>query len=153
MKRAWRVTEFHKCLLIKQNIITKPSIPVQFIRHLTQTPAINRNQTTFSDILFLLTEKGSPNPEETIEKRNLREKVSELKDQILTQDEDVEKIEKVLEENGTALFRIYPDGSAAVELLSQLKSNPYLAMEVNCFPNLGIVFFCCIHDYKHLYVW
>ncbi|EYU38120.1 hypothetical protein ABFS82_14G195500 [Erythranthe guttata] len=130
MKRVWRISEFQKCINTR-NIITKPSLPLQFIRHVTQSPGIDDGKhTTLSDIVSLFSDKWSRNPAETILKKNLREKVSKLKDELLTQNEDPEKIEKVLEENGVALFRIYSDGSAVVELLFQLKSFPYLAMEV-----------------------
>ncbi|CAI9778511.1 unnamed protein product [Fraxinus pennsylvanica] len=46
------------------------------------------------------------------------------------QNDDVEKIGKVLEENGVALFRSYSDRSSVVELYSQLKASPHLALEI-----------------------
>ncbi|KAI3473894.1 hypothetical protein Pfo_028081 [Paulownia fortunei] len=130
MKRVWRISEVQKCLNT-HNILTKPSGPIQFTRpHVTQTPRNDGNQTTLPDIISLFSDKWSHNSAETISEKKLREKVSKLKDELLTQNEDVEKIEKVLEENGVSLFRRYSDGSAVVELLTQLKSFPYLAMEV-----------------------
>ncbi|KAK6120111.1 hypothetical protein DH2020_046147 [Rehmannia glutinosa] len=130
MKRLWRISEFQKCINAHY-IITNPSVPVQFNRrHVTQTPRVDGNQTTMHDFISLFSDKWSYNPADTISKQILREKVSRLKDELLTQSEDVEKIEKILEENGVSLFRKYSDGSAVVELLTQLGSFPYLAMEV-----------------------
>ncbi|KAL6502834.1 hypothetical protein OROHE_024002 [Orobanche hederae] len=128
MRRAWRVLKFEK-YRNAHHIITKPSVPTQFNRqHVTQTPRTNVNQSTLFDMVSLFSDKFGHS--ETIANEKMRENVCQLKDELLDQSEDVEKIEKILEENGVALFRKYSDGSAVVELLTQLKSFPILAMEV-----------------------
>lgn len=154
MKRVWKISGFRKCLittrfsLYTHDRITKPS--VQFIRqYATQTPHTDGNQTKSPDIVSLFSEKLSYNSAETILQKDLRKKVSELKAELLAQNEDLEKIEKVLEENGVPLFRRYTDGSAMVELLTQLQHFPSLAMEVNNISRSSCVSYCT-HDYKHL---
>ncbi|KAL3649092.1 hypothetical protein CASFOL_005495 [Castilleja foliolosa] len=130
MRRVLRVSEFQKCINAHCRIIN-PSVSTQFNRHhVTQTPRFNANQSRPSDFTSLFSDKWSPNPVDAISKQQLRENVSQLKDELLIQSEDVEKIEKVLEGNGVALFRKYSDGSAIVELMTQLRSFPSLAMEV-----------------------
>ncbi|KAL0418788.1 UNVERIFIED_CONTAM: Pentatricopeptide repeat-containing protein [Sesamum radiatum] len=137
MKRVWRVSEFRRCQTITVSslntlsTITKPSVPNQFIReHVTQTSHSNGSQTLLPDIISLFSDKWSYNTAETISKEILREKVSKLKDEVVGQRDDVEKVEKALDEKGVSLFGRYPDGSAVVELLTQLKPFPDLAMEV-----------------------
>ncbi|KAK4441718.1 Pentatricopeptide repeat-containing protein [Sesamum alatum] len=137
MKRVWRVSEFRICRKITVSslntlsTITKPAVPNQFIReHVTQTPHSNGSQTVLPDIISLFSDKWGYNTAETISKEILREKVSKLKDEVVDQKDDPEKLEKALDEKGVSLFRRYPDGSAVVELLTQLKPFPYLAMEV-----------------------
>ncbi|PIN13417.1 hypothetical protein CDL12_13964 [Handroanthus impetiginosus] len=135
MKRVWRISNFQKFRKISSFCfnahitITKPSISVQFIRqHVTETPGADGSKATFPDIMSLFSDKWSC--VETPPEKELRKKVSKLNDEILGHEDDVEKIEEVLEENGVPLFRFYSDGSAVVELLKQLKQFPRLAMEV-----------------------
>ncbi|KAG8370686.1 hypothetical protein BUALT_Bualt13G0009100 [Buddleja alternifolia] len=139
MKRVWRISEFtktehflQKCGKNTNKSISKPLPPISFIReHVTQAPDIGAGQTpSFSDIISLFSDKWKYSSAETSLKKDLRKKVSVLKDEILSQNDDVEKIERVLDENGVVLFRSYSDGSAVVELLTQLKHFPYVAMEV-----------------------
>ncbi|KAJ8543487.1 hypothetical protein K7X08_006010 [Anisodus acutangulus] len=62
-------------------------------------------------------------------KRDMRERVSHLKDELLAYSDAAEKLEKMLADRGVLLFRRYADGSAVVELLRQLKSSPGLALQ------------------------
>ncbi|CAA0828572.1 Pentatricopeptide repeat-containing protein [Striga hermonthica] len=130
MRRVRRISEF-QVYLNAHSIIAKPSLPKQFNRHhVTQAPPINRNLAAMESIVSLFSSKWGHSPAEVIAREKLREYVSQLKNELLSQSEDVEKIERVLEEDGVALFRKYPDGSAVVELLTQLKSFPDLSMKV-----------------------
>lgn len=103
----------------------KPSIQLPFVRKYC-----NSNQRIWSDIITLFSDKWSSDSVYSKLKQDLKDKVSKLKDEILIQNDDVEKIGKVLEENGVELFRSYSDGSAVVELYSQLKPSPHLALEI-----------------------
>ncbi|CAK9135843.1 unnamed protein product [Ilex paraguariensis] len=79
-------------------------------------------QSAFPKIIELFADKLSL--------EDLRNKVSILRDEVLRNCEESDKIERVLEENGVSLFRSYSDGSASIELLKQLDSWPHLALEV-----------------------
>ncbi|RAL52778.1 hypothetical protein DM860_007546 [Cuscuta australis] len=62
---------------------------------------------------------------------DLRDEISQLRDELVVHGGDVEKFHKVLEEKGNPLFRKYPNGSATVELMRQLaSSSPQLAIQV-----------------------
>ncbi|KAL3626042.1 hypothetical protein CASFOL_029591 [Castilleja foliolosa] len=130
MRRVCQISELQK-YINGHYIITKPSFSAQFSRqHVTQTHRVSANHTTPPDFTYLFSDNWSPNPQDTISKQKLRDEISQLKDELLVQSEDVEKIEKVLELNGVALFRKYSDRSPMVELMTQLSSFPSLAMEV-----------------------
>lgn len=148
MNRLWgvfRLSEMeiflHKCRKITpysfktQKINPKPSIQLPYVRKYC-----NSNQTIWSDIITLFSDKWSTDSVYSKLKQDLKDKVSKLKDEILMQNDDVEKIGKVLEQNGVELFRNYSDGSAVVELYSQLKPSPHLALEVLFF--VSIYSFC-----------
>ncbi|KZV32376.1 pentatricopeptide repeat-containing protein-like [Dorcoceras hygrometricum] len=111
--------------------IRKSSIPARFVRlYVTQTPYSSSSQTVWSSIISLFLHKCDARSAEPSVDEYLREKASELREEILSHKDDVEGIEDVLKEKGVSLFRRYSDGSAVVELLSQLKSFPVLALEV-----------------------
>lgn len=138
MKRASKLVEFRTCLasprfsLYNHERIATPSAPIRFIcQDTTQTSPSNGKQTNFGDIVSLFQDKLSYNHAEAIREKDLKETVAELRDEILAQEGDVEKIEKILEEKGVTLFRRYSDGSAIVELLKQLEGFPSVAMEVS----------------------
>ncbi|KAL6563842.1 hypothetical protein OROGR_002801 [Orobanche gracilis] len=128
MRRVWGGLNFEKCRNA-HHIITKSLVPTQLHRqYVTQTSSTDVNQSALFDMVYLFSDKFDHS--ETIAKEKMRENVCQLKDELLDQSEDGEKIEKILEENGVTLFRKYSDGSAVVELLTQLNSFPVLAMEV-----------------------
>ncbi|PHT47329.1 Pentatricopeptide repeat-containing protein [Capsicum baccatum] len=66
---------------------------------------------------------------DSLVKQDMKERVSHLKDELLTYSGDAGKIEEILADRGVSLFRRYADGSAVVELLNQLKSSPRLALQ------------------------
>lgn len=136
MKRAAKIAGLRECLvrtrfsLYNHERITGPSVPIRFICHATQTPSSDGKEKKFGDLAPIFANKLSCSRPDMISTEYLKDKVAELKEEILAQGEDVEKIEKVLEANGVALFRRYPNGSAIVDLLKQLHSFPSLALEV-----------------------
>lgn len=148
MKRASKISEFRACLVRPRfslcNVherIAEPSVPIRFIcQDATQTPSMDEKETKLGELASLFKDKLSYNPAplkkrsyncaEAISVEDLREKVAGLRKEILVHKDDVEKIEKVLEENGVDIFRRYSDGSAIVQLLSQLHRFPSLAMKV-----------------------
>lgn len=138
MKRASKLAEFRKFLVTSRfshcnnERIAKPSALIRFLcQDTTQTHSGNEKKVTnFGSLASLFTDKLTYNRTETNRSNDFKEKVAGLREEILAHKENVEKIEKILEENGVALFQRYPDGSAIVELLRQLPDSPSLAMEV-----------------------
>lgn len=148
MKRASRISEFRACLIRPRfslsnahERIADPSVPIRFIcQDATQTPSRDEIETKRVNLSSLFKDKlmynGAPlkkisyNPAEAILAEELKEKVADLRNEIVAHKQDVEKIEKVLEEKGVDLFRRYSDGSAIVQLLNQLRCFPSLAIEV-----------------------
>lgn len=144
MKRVWRLSEFaqteqsllkcrnmHSNSLKTHKIIIKPSLQARFLReYVTQAPYSCSSQTAWSSVISQFLDKCGSRSAESRADEYLREKVSELREEILRHNDNVEGIEKVLKEKGVSLFRRYSDGSAVVELFTQLKSFPVLALEV-----------------------
>ncbi|XP_047957636.1 pentatricopeptide repeat-containing protein At2g30780 [Salvia hispanica] len=136
MKRAFKLAEFRTCLttprffLCHHGRIAKPSAPIRFIcQDTTQTPSSDGKGTDFGLLASLFQDKLICKRAEVNWKNDLKETVAELRDEILAQ-KDVEKIEKILEEKGVALFRRYADGWAILELLNNLDRVPSVAMQV-----------------------
>ncbi|KAL3827889.1 hypothetical protein ACJIZ3_016691 [Penstemon smallii] len=145
MNRLWKVSEFaqaehflfQKCRKINppslkaHKLITKSLFPIQCLREYeTQAPSTDSSKTYWSNMIAFFSDRSSSSSAETMAKTDLIRTVSKLKDDILRQNDDAVKIEKVLEEEGVALFRRYSNGDAVLELLTQLKHYPYLATEV-----------------------
>ncbi|GAA0143584.1 hypothetical protein LIER_04237 [Lithospermum erythrorhizon] len=104
-----------------------PKILSIFIRKCSTTSS--EPQPLSSNIVAVFSGKFTSNDSKANKKLN--NKVSILRDELLLgSDDDVERVEKVLEEKGVPLFRMYSDGSAAVQLLHQLYKKPTLALEV-----------------------
>lgn len=139
MQRVWKFSEFEKFLKIARfslythDRITKPLIPIRFIcQNATPAPHADESQVPLSYLASLFSNKWSDNVTETITRKILREHVCKLKEELLRQNEDVDKIVQVLVEVGVPLFQRYPNGSAVVELFNQLRDFPSLALEVIC---------------------
>nr|AYM00831.1 pentatricopeptide repeat protein [Salvia miltiorrhiza] len=137
MKRAYKLAELRTCLATPRishyhhERIAKPSAPIRFIcQDTTQTPSSDGEKRKFGDLASLFQDKLICKRAGVNGGKYLKETVAELKHEILAQEEDVEKIDNILEEKGVALFRRYYDGSAIIELLKQLQSFPSVAMEV-----------------------
>ncbi|KAH6796535.1 hypothetical protein C2S52_021089 [Perilla frutescens var. hirtella] len=137
MKRASKIAVFRECLvrhrfsLYNHERITKPSAPIRFIcQDATRAPSSDGKASNMGELVSIFANKLSYSGADAISRDYLSDKVAELKKEILAQKEDVEKIEKILLEDGLDLFRRYSDGSAAVHLLKELHRYPSLAMEV-----------------------
>ncbi|KAL3517517.1 hypothetical protein ACH5RR_020106 [Cinchona calisaya] len=95
----------------------------------SQKPSTTGSQIGWPNIASLFLNKWS-SPDDSTAKRDQKDKISLLKDELLHCGGDAENIERVLKEKGVPLFRSYKDGSAVVELLVQLASSPDLALQV-----------------------
>lgn len=85
---------------------------------------------------------------DSLVKQDMKERVSHLKDELLTYSGDAGKIEEILADRGVSLFRRYADGSAVVELLNQLKSSPRLALQVIFF----LYVICYVSTYNSILI-
>ncbi|XP_051143458.1 pentatricopeptide repeat-containing protein At2g30780 [Andrographis paniculata] len=139
MKRFWRLSQFPKSPNLNSPSLAPAKPPSgsasrysQAIRHHSthHSPDSDPNATPLlsSHIIALFTNTRTSETQHLNE--DLIDEVSKLKDQILDQNDDVDKLDKILQEKASPLFRMYSDGSAAVELLKQLKPFPRLALEV-----------------------
>lgn len=144
MNRAWRKSsELAKKtdLILHRRCSTKTQkplattileIPQEDTAQLFQKPGIQKQsyQSRFAwpDLSALFVGKFSS--DDTLAKSRMKEQVSTLRNELLEVRVDFGKIESVLEEKGVPLFRMYPDGSAVVELLKLLECLPDLAHQV-----------------------
>jgi hypothetical protein len=62
---------------------------------------------------------------------DLVQRVSILKDELLTIGNSKEKFQNVLDQKGQWLFRTYRDGAGILELMDQLFPRHYLALQVS----------------------
>lgn len=131
MKRFLKITYpelfFHKF----SGIPTKPSAVVSLAGAAAQSysSSSSSSQYVWPNVIGLFS--GKWNYSDSLLANDLRDKVSKLRDELVMHSGDVENLHKVLEEKGVSLFRKYRDGSAVVELLTQLSSSPQLAIEVH----------------------
>ncbi|XP_057965582.1 pentatricopeptide repeat-containing protein At2g30780 [Malania oleifera] len=140
MKRVWKISDathaenFLRRCSAKPRTLTTPLLTLtrastsNFFR---QNYAHNRCLCSirFPDIIGLFVDKPLLLDGRT--KEALSKDVSRLRDELIQNIEDYDKVVGILEEKGDPLFKIYADGSALVELLGQLfRSWPYLALEV-----------------------
>lgn len=138
MKRLLKITYpelfFHKF----SGIPTKPYAVVSIVRAATQSyssssssspSSSSSSQYVWPNVVGLFAGKWTYG--DSLLANDLRDKVSKLRDELVVHGGDVETFYKVLEEKGAPMFRKYRDGSAVVELLTQLHSSPQLAIEVN----------------------
>ncbi|CAM8931484.1 unnamed protein product [Rhodiola kirilowii] len=95
------------------------------------TQATHSSSDLFSKVIGLFNEKDSDLNYADMEKRKiLVRKVEALRIEVLKCGDSIDDVTRVLDEKGVELLSEYPDGSAGVELLSQLSSEPVLALEV-----------------------
>ncbi|XP_031100762.1 pentatricopeptide repeat-containing protein At2g30780 [Ipomoea triloba] len=138
MKRLLKITYpelfFHKF----SGIPTKPYTVVSLVRASAQSyssssssspsSSSSSSQYVWPNVVGLFAGKWTYG--DSLLANDLRDKVSKLRDELVIHGGDVETFYKVLEEKGAPMFRKYRDGSAVVELLTQLHSSPQLAIEV-----------------------
>lgn len=139
MKRVFKISDTAQaelfCFAKTKTLTSSPFIftLTKSPNHLVKTRDLNvqtqnPSKANFYNIVRLFLDKFSSSNSRARE--DLRNKVAQLKLKLVLNIEDTDKIAGVLKENGVSLFRSYSDGSACVELLKQLSSWPYLALEV-----------------------
>ncbi|CAH9112125.1 unnamed protein product [Cuscuta epithymum] len=130
MKRMLRVS--HHELLFHNffGVLTKPSAISSPLGAAAQSycASSSSSQYVWPNIVGLFAGKWSYG--DSLIMNDLRDKVSELRDELVMHSGDVEILHKLLEEKGNPLFRKYHDGAAVIELMRQLGSSPQLAIEV-----------------------
>uniref|UniRef100_A0A7N0SYI1 Uncharacterized protein n=1 Tax=Kalanchoe fedtschenkoi TaxID=63787 RepID=A0A7N0SYI1_KALFE len=108
---------------------TAPYLPrcVYRIRRIS-TPSSSH---LFSQVISLFNDKDSDLNSVDAEKRKIMiRKVEALRNEVVKCGDSYADVARVLEDKGVELLSGYPDGSAGIELLNQLSSQPVLALEV-----------------------
>ena len=85
-------------------------------------------QYSFRDIVGLFS--CPPSSFHSSDNQDLTKKVTTLRDELVRESHDFERVLKILEDNFEPLFKSYPDGFFLIELLHQLDSWPHLGLEV-----------------------
>ncbi|KAJ4727562.1 putative Pentatricopeptide repeat-containing protein [Melia azedarach] len=132
MKRVWKLSDVAPTELHRHYSKPKTLSPLSLF---TLTTSSNNRCTrglcapttnsAFTRVIKLLTEKlAYP---DTRVREDLVRTVSVLRDELV---ENVDDLDRVLDDKGLSLFRRHSDGSAFIELMNQLGSSPKLAIEV-----------------------
>ncbi|KAG2690315.1 hypothetical protein I3760_09G180400 [Carya illinoinensis] len=139
MKRVFKISDVAQaelfCFAKPKTLTSSPFIftLTKSSNHQLETRDLNvqtqrPSKPNFYSIVSLFWDKLSPS--DSLAREDLRNKVTQLRVELVMNFEDTDKIASVLKEKGDSLFRSYSDGSACVELLKQLGSWPHLALEV-----------------------
>lgn len=151
MKRVWKLSDAAQTELLLQRLqrhSSKPkTLPPLSVFTLTKSPnhSFTRDlcapatHTVFPTLVRLLSETLTY-PDARVRK-DLTQTVSALRDELLENVDDLDKVFRVLDEKGLCLFRRHSNGYAFVELMKQLGSRPRLALEVATFV---ILFNLCV---------
>lgn len=151
MKRVWKLSDAAQTELLLQRLqrhSSKPkTLPPLSVFTLTKSPnhSFTRDlcapatHTVFPTLVRLLSETLTY-PDARVRK-DLSQTVSALRDELLDNVDDLDKVFRVLDEKGLCLFRRHINGYAFVELMKQLGSRPRLALEVATFV---ILFNLCV---------
>uniref|UniRef100_A0A5B6ZSH6 Pentatricopeptide repeat-containing protein n=1 Tax=Davidia involucrata TaxID=16924 RepID=A0A5B6ZSH6_DAVIN len=134
MKRVWKISDAAQAELFLHRCSAKPKALTTPFANLTRNSnrrfirELKAQTRSCPKIIDLFADKWSY--ANTRAGKDLSWKVSQLRDELLQNVDDCDKIVRILEEKGASLFRSYSDGSALVELLKQLAFWPHLALEV-----------------------
>ncbi|KAL5860327.1 hypothetical protein ACOSQ3_001633 [Xanthoceras sorbifolium] len=137
MKRVLKISDAAQAELLHH--LHRPKTPPPLLAVFTSTKSSNHTfkrdhcahaqNESFTRIIGLFNDiLASPNA--AVVKENLTRKVSPLRDELLQNVEDLDKVLSVLDDKGLTLFRSHENGSAFVELLKQLGSSPHFALQI-----------------------
>ncbi|KAK6940888.1 Pentatricopeptide repeat [Dillenia turbinata] len=142
MKRVWKLSELSQLELLFINNSPKPktlkvpkptissitsSSNLNLIRHICSETQYSSSPRRFPDIVGLFSKATHL---DVIAEQELKQKVLSIRDELVLNRDDYDRVFRVLEERGRALFNSYSDGSAMVQLLKLLRSWPHLSFEI-----------------------
>lgn len=140
MKRVWKLSDAAQTELLLQRLQGHSSKPKTLPPHsvftltkysnhsFTRGLCASATHTVFPTLIRLLSETLTL--PDTRVRKDLTQTVSALRDELLENVDDLDKVFRVLDEKGLSLFRRHSNGYAFVELMNQLGSRPRLALEV-----------------------
>ncbi|CAN6693867.1 unnamed protein product [Malus baccata var. baccata] len=154
MKRVWKLSDAAQSELLSRHRSSAAAAASKTLQHppyaftLTNSPSYRLTRDvnaqthsssaaapsssspliSMSSIIDLFRDK--PSPQDLRAREDLARTASELRDELVQNIGDSEKIVRVLEEKGCSSLWEWKDGLGVVELLNQLRSWPQLALEV-----------------------